>query len=47
MRFAGERPAAEPLSGVGRANLNKRLAAPNSPEGYARAAATAWSWVGP
>ncbi len=47
MRFAGERPAAKPLSGLSRANLNKRLAAPNSPEEYARAAATAWRWVGP
>lgn len=46
MRFAGERPAAHPFVGLSGAALNRRLAAPDSPEDLARAAATAWVWVG-
>lgn len=46
MRFAGERPRAEPFKGLGEAELNALLAAPGTSEVLARAAATAWRWVG-
>ena len=45
MRFAGESPQAEPLSGLDESELDALLAAPDSSEALARAAATAWRWA--
>ena len=47
MRFAGERPAAEPFASLSKTDLDAQLAAPSSPEAYARASATAWLWTSP
>ena len=46
MRFAGERPHAPPFDDMNEAELNARLAAPDSSAALERAAATAWLWVG-
>lgn len=45
MRFAGETSDAKPYSGVSEVELDARLAAADSRESLARAAATAWLWT--
>lgn len=45
-RFAGERPAAEPLTNVGPREVDLYLADPPSQGLYLRALATAWHWTG-
>lgn len=45
MRFAGERPTAQPYSAIGEAQLNALLANPPNPTVLAKAMATAYAWA--